>query len=110
MVVDTSALLAVLLAEPEATAFAEAISSADPCRISAASYLEAAIVIDSRGDSVASREFDRFIRVSGIEIAPVTREQAELARAAYRDFGKGRHPAGLNFGDCLSYALARGVD
>jgi len=68
------------------------------------------VVIDSRGDAVASREFDLFFRRAGIVIEPVTFEQAQIARQAYRDFGKGRHPAGLSFGDCLSYALAKWAD
>jgi ribonuclease VapC len=78
--------------------------------MSAAGYLEAAVVIDNRGDPVASREFDLFFRRAGIAIEPVTFEQAQIARQAYRDFGKGRHPAGLNFGDCLSYALSKSLD
>jgi len=110
MVVDTSAVLAILLDEEEATRFAGAIEKAEHCTMSAANWLEAAVVIDNRGDAVASREFDLFLRRADIIIAPVTREQAHLARQAYRDFGKGRHPAGLNFGDCLAYALAKSLD
>jgi ribonuclease VapC len=110
MVIDTSAILAILLAEPEAERFAKAIDSAEACYASAASFLEAAIVIDSRGDAIASRELDRFFRRAAIEIVPLTFEQAQIARQAYRDFGKRRHPAGLNFGDCLSYALAKAMD
>jgi len=70
-------------------------------------FLEAAQVIDNRGDAVASRALDRFFRRSAIGIEPVTLEQAQIARQAYRDFGKDRHRAGLNFGDCLAYALAK---
>lgn len=110
MVIDTSALLAILLNESDAPAFAGSIEAAEDCCISAATYLEAAIVIDNRGDAVASREFDRFIRRAGIRVEPATPEQAEIARAAYRDFGKGRHPAALNFGDCFAYALAKSRD
>ncbi|MBZ5575088.1 MAG: type II toxin-antitoxin system VapC family toxin [Acidobacteriia bacterium] len=110
MVVDTSAVLAILLAEREAGRFAQAIEDATVCRVSVASYLEAALVIDNRGDAVASREFDLFFRRAGMTIEPVTFEQAQIARQAYRDFGKGRHRAGLNFGDCLSYALAKSLD
>ncbi len=110
MVVDTSALLAILLAEDDAGRFARAMEQADRCSLSAASYLEAALVIDNRGDAVASREFDRLIRRAGIAIEPVSVDQAQIARQAYRDFGKGRHPAGLNFGDCLAYALAKSLD
>ena len=110
MVIDTSALLAILLAEEDAARFAHAIEEHDDCRMSAASYLEAALVIDGRGDALARREFDLFFRRAGIVIEPVTFEQAQIAREAYRDFGKGRHPAGLNLGDCLSYALAKHLD
>src|SRR4051812_23942332 len=110
MVIDTSVALAILLGENEAAEFAQAIENAERCYISAASYVEAAVVIDCRGDAVASREFDRFMRRAAIEVEPLTCEQAQIARAAYRDFGKGRHPAGLNFGDCLSYALAKSID
>ena len=110
MVIDTSAVLAILLGESEAAAFAEAIESAERCCMAAASYVEAAAVIDCRGDAVASREFDRFMRRGAIEVEPLTFEQAQIAREAYRDFGKGRHPAGLNFGDCLAYALAKSRD
>jgi ribonuclease VapC len=110
MVVDASAVLAILLGERDAAAFAQAIENADDRRMSAAGYLEAALVVDNRGDAVAQREFDRFFLRSGITIEPVTPEQARLAREAYRDFGKGRHRAALNFGDCLAYALARAIE
>ncbi len=110
MVIDTSAVLAILLAEDDAEHYARAIEDAEVCRASVATYLEAALVIDNRGDAVASREFDLFFRRAGMAIEPVTFEQAQIARLAYRDFGKGRHPAGLNFGDCLSYALAKSLD
>ena len=110
MIIDTSAVLAILLDERDAAAFAKAIEDAGDRRMSAASYLEAALVVDNRGDAVALREFDRFFQRSGINIEPVTFEQARIAREAYRDFGKGRHRAGLNFGDCLTYALARAFD
>ena len=110
MVIDTSAVLAISLAEKDAERYARAIETAEVCRMSAASFLEAAVVIDNRGDAVASREFDALLRRSGIHIEAVTFEQAQIARQAYRDFGRGRHPAGLNFGDCLAYALAKVVD
>jgi ribonuclease VapC len=110
MVIDTSAVLAILLNERDAAIFARAIENAGDRRMSAANYLEAAIVIDNRGDALAQRELDRFFQRSGIILEPVTIEQARIAREAYRDFGKGRHRAGLNFGDCLSYALARLLD
>lgn len=108
MILDTSALVAILRAEPEALAFAQVIAAAKTRRISAVSYVEAAAVIDSSGDAVASRRLDELLEEAGVVIEPVTAEQAQLARAAYRDFGKGRgHRAKLNFGDCFSYALAR---
>jgi ribonuclease VapC len=108
VIVDTSALVAVIRDEPDAERFIRALSSSEPTRMSAANYLEAAIVIDGAGDPIASRRFDEAVAVSRISIEPVTAEQAEIARAAYRDFGKGTgHPASLNFGDCFAYALAR---
>jgi len=110
MIIDTSAILAILLDERDAAIFAKAIENAGDRRMSAAGYLEAALVIDNRGDAVAQREFDRFLERSGIAIEPVTFEQGRIAREAYRDFGKGRHRAGLNFGDCFAYALARILD
>jgi ribonuclease VapC len=110
MIIDASTALAILLDEKDVSVFAKAIENARERRMSAASYLEAALVIDHRGDAVARREFDRFFQRSGIAIEPVTLEQARTAREAYRDFGKGRHRAGLNFGDCLAYGLARTLD
>lgn len=108
MIIDTSALIAILRREPEAATLAEAIETAEQCRISAANYLEAAIVIDGRRDPVASRRLDDLLQEAEIAIEPVDAEQARLAREAYRDYGKGSgHPARLNFGDCFSYALAR---
>ncbi|MGO8797235.1 MAG: type II toxin-antitoxin system VapC family toxin [Candidatus Sulfotelmatobacter sp.] len=107
MILDSSAVVAILRAEPEAPAMAKAIDQAEPCRISAVSYVEAAIVIDSSRDPISSRRFDDFFRESGIVVESVTQWQAEIARQAYRDFGKGRHKAGLNFGDCFAYALAK---
>jgi ribonuclease VapC len=107
MIIDTSALLAILYQEEDAADFAEAIAASPVCRMSAANFLEAAINIDVHGDAEASRQLDAFIRRAGIEIRSVTLEQAQIARQAYLDFGKGRHPAGLNFGDCFAYALVR---
>ena len=107
MILDTSAVIAILRAEPEASAMAEAMSSAGARGISAVSYVEAAAVIDSSHDPIASRRFDDFFREAEVVIEPVTFRQAKIAREAYRDFGKGRHRAGLNFGDCFSYALAK---
>jgi len=110
MILDSSAIVAVLRAEPEAPTFASAIESSPRRRVSAVSYVEAAVVIDSSRDAIASRRFDDFFRLSRIEVESVTLHQAEIARQAYRDFGKGRHPAGLNFGDCFAYALAKEMD
>lgn len=107
MIVDTSALLAVLYQEEDALYFAEAIAAAPDPQMSAANFLEAAINVDMFGDAEASRQLDAFIRRAGIEITAVTFDQAQIARQAYLDFGKGRHSAGLNFGDCFAYALAR---
>jgi ribonuclease VapC len=108
VIVDTSALIAILRDEPEASAMAQAIEEATQRQISAANWLEAAAVIDGSRDPVAGRQFDDLIRVARILVAPVTEQQALIARAAYRDFGKGSgHPAGLNFGDCFAYALAK---
>jgi ribonuclease VapC len=110
VILDTSAVVAVLRAESDAPKFAQAIESTAIRRVSAVNYVEASIVIDSGRDAVASRRFDDFFRVSRIAIETVTPSQAEIARQAYRDFGKGRHKAGLNFGDCFAYALAKEMD
>lgn len=110
MIVDSSAIVAVLRAEPEARAIVSVIQAAARRSVSAVSYVEAAIVIDRSGDDIASRRFDDFFRVSNIAVETVTPQQALLAREAYRDFGKGRHKAGLNFGDCFAYALAKEKD
>ena len=108
MIIDSSALIAILLAEPEALACAQAIESAAHRRISAVNYVEAAIVIDGRGDPIASDRFDDLLREALIDIEPVDKVQAETARQAYRTFGRGSgHPARLNFGDCFAYALSR---
>jgi ribonuclease VapC len=107
MILDTSALLAILLQEPEAERFAAAIEAASVVRISAASYLEAAIYVDRNGDAVRRAMLDSFLDQFQVRIEAVTPEQAKLARQAFVLFGKGRHAAALNFGDCFSYALAR---
>ena len=109
MIVDTSALVALLRGEDDAPRFARALAArSEPKRISAANFLEAAIVIDGSRDPVASRRLDEVAAKARLTIEPVTAEQAHIARAAYRDFGKGSgHPAGLNFGDCFAYALAK---
>jgi ribonuclease VapC len=110
VILDSSAIVAILRAEPEAQEFATAIFSARARRVSAVSYVEAAMVIDRGGDAVATRRFDDFFRASQVSVETVTPRQAEIARYAYRDFGKGRHNAGLNFGDCFAYALAKDLD
>jgi ribonuclease VapC len=112
MIVDTSALIAILRLEPEAPDFARIIEraakSAAPPRISAVSYVEAGAMIDGSKDPIASRRFDELMEEAQIAIEPVTEAQARIARQAYRDFGKtSGHPAKLNFGDCFSYALAK---
>jgi len=107
VIVDSSAILAILFAESDAATFAKAISEADSCKISAATVVEVAAVVEAHAKDRGSRQLDAFLRRAGFVIEPVTEEQAHLARQAYSDFGKGRHPAGLNFGDCFSYALAK---
>lgn len=108
MIVDTSALLAILRDEPDAMIHAKAIERATIRRISAATFVEAAAVIDASRSPIASRRFDDLLTEAGIVIEPVTEAQARVAREAYRDFGKGSgHAANLNFGDCFAYALAR---
>ena len=108
MIIDSSALIAILRSEPDAVDYARAIADASARRISAATFLETAVVIDGSRDPIASRRFDDFLQAAQITIEPVTAAQARIARDAYRDYGKGRgHPAQLNFGDCFSYALAR---
>jgi ribonuclease VapC len=107
VIVDTSAVLAILFNESDAETYARAISEADSRRMSAASFVEAAVVVEAQTRESGSRQFDAFFRRAGIVIEPVTEEQAHAARQAYTDFGKGRHAAGLNFGDCFAYALAK---
>lgn len=109
MIIDSSAIISILRAEDDAPLFSQIISnSSEPRRMSAANYFETAIVIDGSRDPVISQRLDTFIERSNITIEPVTEAQAKLARQAYRDFGKGSgHPAGLNFGDCFAYALAK---
>jgi ribonuclease VapC len=108
VIVDTSAVIAILQNEPEAAAFARIADAAAQCRISAANYLEAAIIIDGRRDPIASRRLDDLLTELRVAIEPVTEQQAHIARQAYRDYGRGSfHPARLNFGDCFAYALAR---
>ena len=106
MVLDTSALIAVLLDESDAAVFRLAIE-ADPVRLlSAATLVETSIVIEARVGEAGGRELDRLLQKADVEVVAVDAEQAELARHAFRKFGKGRHSASLNYGDCFSYALA----
>lgn len=108
MIVDSSALIAILRAEPEANAFAKAIAAARDRRISAVNLTEAAVVIDGSRDPIASRRFDELVLEAKLQIEPVTEAHARIAREAYRDFGKGSgHRASLNFGDCFAYALTK---
>jgi ribonuclease VapC len=107
MVIDSSALLALLLAEPEAETFARAIAADPRRRASAFSILETAIVVETKKGENAGRELDLLLHRAQIDVVVMDAAQVELARSAYRRFGKGRHPAGLNIGDCCSYALSR---
>ncbi len=107
MVIDTSALVAIMLDEPERRSFNEKIE-ADPVRLlSAASFVETALVIETRLGEPGGREFDLLLHRAAVEVVPVDADQAEIARRALRQFGEGRHPAGLNFGDSFAYALAK---
>ena len=107
MILNSSSLVAILAEEPEAELYIQAISRAPRCRISAGNFIELSIVIESQFDIEVVQQCDALFRRIGIVIEPVTVEQAHLARQAFHDFGRGRHPAGLNFGDCFAYALAK---
>jgi ribonuclease VapC len=109
MILDTSAVLAILFREPGFEAFERAVADAPICRISAAGFVEVSIVLESRKGDAAIRQCDILFRQARILVEPVTEEQALLARQGYSDYGKGRHAAGLNFGDCFSYALAKAI-
>ena len=107
VIVDTSALVAILHEEADAELYAESLRSAERIRISAGTLLEAGIVIDGNRSPLLSRRLDELVNAVPLVVEPVTREQALIARAAYRDYGRGSgHPARLNFGDCFAYALA----
>ena len=106
MIVDTSAILAVVLSEPDAKRYEDAIAAAWPCRMSAVALLEAAMVVESRGGAAAGHELDVLLEKAAVELVPATPEHANAARRAWRRFGRGNHPAALNFGDCFAYALA----
>lgn len=111
MIVDTSALITIMLNEAQAPEFERLLAASPASSISAANYLEAGIVVDCQRNPVVSRELDRLISTAEIQIVPVTDEHAGIARRAYQDFGRGSgHPAQLNFGDCFAYALAITTD
>jgi ribonuclease VapC len=107
MVIDSSAIVSIFLDEPDRDRFLESILTAESRLFSAANVLESAIVLEARKGEAAGREFDLFLLRANIDIVPVDADQVEIARSAWRKYGKGRHPAGLNFGDCFAYALAK---
>jgi ribonuclease VapC len=107
MVIDTSAIIAVLLGEANAASIAQAIEAGSPRLLSAANLLETSMVIESRKGEAGGRELDLLLYRAAIEVVAVDQDQAETARLAWRRFGKGRHPPGLNYGDCFAYALAK---
>jgi len=109
MVIDTSAIVAILLDEPERQAFAEAIEATERRLLSAANFVEASMILESRHGADGVRALDRLLGVASIEVVAVDAPQALVAREAFREFGKGRHAAGLNFGDCFAYALAKSL-
>jgi ribonuclease VapC len=110
MIVDSSVIIAILRNEPDANELAAALRRAPIRRVSAVTWVESAVVTDGNRNPVLSRRFDDLLRDVHMRIETVTPRQAEIARQAYRDFGKGRHKAGLNFGDCFAYALAKELD
>ena len=107
MIVDTSAIVAILRRESESEDFARLIENSDVARMSAASYVEVSIIAEAETSGTGSRQLDALLHTTGMVIEPVTVEQAHVARQAWADFGRGRHPAKLNFGDCFAYALAK---
>lgn len=107
MVIDTSAVLAILQNEPERRSFNEAIEAAERRAMSTAIFVESSIVIEARYGADGLRDLDLFMAKAGIELVPVDVEQANAARRAFSEYGRGRHPAGLNYGDCFAYALAK---
>jgi len=109
MVIDTSALLAILQDEPERRAFNEAIGATEARSMSTATFVETSIVIESRYGPEGLKDLDSLIAKAAIGLVPVDADQAQIARTAFSQFGKGRHPAGLNYGDCFSYALAKSL-
>lgn len=107
MIVDTSVIAAILFVEAEAVLYTRLIHDAELCLMSTGNFLELAMVVESEIGPDGARESDEFLRRAGIVVEPFTVEQAHVARQAFRDYGKGRHPAALNFGDCFAYALAK---
>lgn len=107
MVIDTSAIAAIFFGEPEGPTFSDRIAWSQRCYISAATLLESSIVLERRFSPAACNDLDLYLYRGGIEVVPVDEAQARLARRAYRSYGKGNHPAGLNYGDCFAYALAK---
>ncbi len=107
MILDTSALAAIFFGERDAEHFNQMIHDADSCSISAVNFVEFFMVIEGQIGAAAAQQADMYFRRARIAIEPVSIEQAHIARQAFRDYGKGRHKAGLNFGDCFSYALAK---
>jgi len=107
VIIDPSVILAILNNEPERNDFIEAITKASSRDMSTAGFVEASIVLENRYGYDGVRDFDLFLVKANIGLVPVDRKQATIARRAYKEYGKGRHPAGLNFGDCFSYALAK---
>jgi len=110
VIIDTSVIIAILGNEPERRAFNEAISQASYCGMSSASFVEASIVLETRYGYDGLRDFDLLLAKASIELVSVDSDQAHIARQAFKQYGKGRHPAKLNFGDCFSYALAKAHD
>lgn len=110
MIVDTSALIAILFEEPEADQFTRLIHAAEVCRMSVVTQIELAIVLERQGEADGARQAEAFFRAARIVVEPVTLQQGVLARQGFFDFGRGRHRARLNFGDCFSYALAKAMN
>jgi ribonuclease VapC len=110
VILDTSALVAILFGEPEAEEFARLILEADVCRLSVVNHVELSIVLERQARPEAAHQAEAFLRASLVVVEPVTLHQGALARQAFYDFGRARHRARLNFGDCFSYALAKAMD
>jgi ribonuclease VapC len=107
VILDTSALVAIFFDEPEAESFSRQILDAEICRLSVVSHLEVSMVLERQAKAADARQLDVFLRSAGVVVEPVTLQQGRLARQAFYQFGRGRHRAKLNFGDCFSYALAK---